>query len=268
MTILKHIQKGFTLLETLASITILSLVVIGPLAVTINSSSYARITKDTMVATYLAEEGAELLQNQYDSLYVFCKKNASSTEVGGYCDPTGTSEITTGQTAWRLFKDKLSGTGGVTCYLPKGSSASYPGNALGNANGCSFDYKDMLASSTETLMRYDAASLACSYLVQVSTSTSKYEYGSVDGNLSGHWVSSTSTNYVCGGVSSHIPLGGLVGQKQYSRTVTLDQLPTFETGAGNTQYNDDVRVTSSIQFKAINGTSHTVKVTRFMHARP
>lgn len=267
MTITQHIQKGFTLLETLASIAVLSLVIIGPLAVTVGSSSYARISKDNMIAAYLAEEGVELLQNQYDSLYIFCKRNASSTEVGGYCDPTGTPEVTTGQTAWRLFKDKLSGTGGVTCYLPKGSSASYPGNALGNAHGCSYDYKDMLANSTETLMRYDAQSSACNYLVPVSTSTSRYVSG--DGStVIGYWVNSTSTSYVCAGTLSHVPSGGLVGQKQYIRTVTLDQLPTFESGAGNIQYNDDIRVTSSVQFKALNGTSHTVKVTRFMHARP
>ena len=266
MNILKYIQKGFTLLETLASIAILSLVVIGPLAVTVGSSSYARISKDNMIAAYLAEEGVELLQNQYDSLYILCKRNASSTEDGGYCDPAGTPEVTTGQTAWRLFKDKLSDAGGVTCYLPKDSSASYPGNALGNAHGCSFDYKDMLASSTETLMRYDAQSSYCSYLVQVATSTSRYETS--DGQAGGSFVNATSTTYVCGGVASHIPSGAVVGQKQYIRTITLDQLPTFETGAGNTQYNDDIRVISSVQFKALNGTSHTVKITRFMHARP
>jgi hypothetical protein len=139
----------------------------------------------------------------------------------------------------------------------------------------------MLANSTETLMRYDAQSSACNYLVAVSTSTSRYvtggsatsPAGTGDGDggsstVSGHWVNATSTNYVCGGTLSHVPSGGLVGQKQYTRTITLDQLPTFESGAGNTQYNDDIRVTSSVQFKALNGASHTVKVTRFMHARP
>jgi hypothetical protein len=133
---------------------------------------------------------------------------------------------------------------------------------------------DMMTSSTETPMRYDAQAPDCSYLVAVATSTSRYvSYSSggtdiTQGGTYGHWVNATSTNYVCGGNSSHIVLGGVVGQKQYIRTVTLDQLPTFETGAANTQFNDDIRVTSSVQFKALNGTSHTVTVTRFMHARP
>lgn len=281
MITLHSIKKGFTLLETLASIAILSIVVIGPLSVTINSSSYARVTKDTIVATYLAEEAIEMLQNQYDSLYVYCKKNASSTETGGFCEPTAL-ETTTGQTSWRLFKDKLSGVGGQrTCYLPKNSSYSYPGNAAGNPNGCALDYVDMTASSTETLVRYDAESASCSYLVPVSSSTSRYVTdgsvsmpgGGTSGNdggglTGGYWVNATSTKYVCSGVPSHVTSGGRVEQKQYARTITVDQLPTFETGAANTQYNDDIRITSNVRFKALNGTSHNVVVTRFMHARP
>ncbi len=263
-----YIRKGFTLLETLASITILSLVIIGPLAVTISSSGYARLTKDTIVATHLAEEAIELLQNQYDSLYVFCNKNASSTEVGGFCELSGT-ETTTGQTAWRLFKDKLSGLSGqTTCYLPQGlgNNNSYPGNAAGNANGCAFDYIDMLASTTETLVHHDALSTSCTSLIPVSTSTSRYI--TLPGGSISQWVNSTSTSYVCSGTPSHIATGGIVSQKQYTRSITVDQIPTFETGAANTQYNDDIRVTSSVQFKALNGRSHTVKITRFMHARP
>jgi prepilin-type N-terminal cleavage/methylation domain-containing protein len=201
MTVLHHIQKGFTLLETLASVAILSLVIIGPLSVTISSSSYARITKDTMVATFLAEEAVELLQNQYDSLYVYCKKNTSSTEAGGVCEATGTE--TTGQTSWRVFKNKLSAVepGQPTCYLPKGTygNESYPGNAAGNADGCSFDYMHMIASSTETLVRYDSSDENCEYLVPTATSTRRYVQNTQD-QMGYHVVTSTSTSYVCSGV--------------------------------------------------------------------
>ncbi len=288
----KHL-KGFTLLETLASIAVISLVVIGPLAVTISSSGYARLTKDTIVATYLAEEAVELLQNQYDSMYIYCKKYASSTVPGGYCDaqaaPDPSQETTSGKTAWRLFKDKLSGVGGqVTCFLPKNNdgTGSYPDNAAGNENGCAFDYINLQASSTQQLVRYDAASTDCKYLVPAASSTRTYVVNTTGGGqyeIEGDqgtddqdyeiptMIQSTTTitSYVCSGVPANLAQAGNVQPKEYVRTVTIDQLPTFESGvAANEQYNDDLRVTSSVQFKGLNGVSHTIKIVRFMHAKP
>ncbi len=273
MKLARHIRKGFTLLETLASVAILSLVIVGPLAVTISSSGYARQAKDNMVANYLAEEAVELLQNQYDSMYVYCKKYEASTEVGGFCY---SATETTGQTSWRLFKNKLSsaeGQGGdypqPTCYLPNGEGPGYTGDVEGNASGCAFDYAHMVASSTQVLTRYNASTSACKYLVPVSTSTSKFV--PIEHQTNGYintWVNSTSTSYVCSGVSAHKPAGALVLPKQYVRNVMIEQLPTFEVGAANTQYSDDLRITSNVTFKALNGTSHTVKIIRFMHARP
>ena len=274
MKFIRYTTKGFTLLETLASITVLSLVVIGPLSVTISSSGYARQTKDTIVANYLAEEAVELLQNQYDSMYVYCKKNVAATQPGGLCE-SATEE--TSQTAWRLFKNKLSSTEGQalsnsqpSCYLPKAAGPAYTGDT-GNANGCALDYVGMIASSDEVLTRYDASSNNCKYLVPASTSTSRYvqidsagQAGAVNG-----WVNSTSTSYVCNGVPAHIPRGAKIQPKEYIRSVTVEQLPTFEGAvSADQQYSDDLRITSSVKFKALNGAYHTVTVTRFMHARP
>ena len=72
-------RKAFTLLETLTSIAILSFVIVGPLTVIMGSSSYARQTKDVMVATYLAEESEKILQNQYETLYIDCKNQPADT---------------------------------------------------------------------------------------------------------------------------------------------------------------------------------------------
>ncbi len=289
---MKHFIKnlqGFSLLETLAAIAVLSLVVVGPLSVTISSSSYARLTKDNMVATYLAEEALESIQNQYDSLYIYCKKYASSTESGEYCEPTAL-EQTTGQTAWRLFKDKLAASSSQpTCYIPKGESlsTSYPGNSSGNENGCAFDYVHAQAASTDEFQRYEGGDTSCAYLVPVSTSTTiivasttgggNYNELTEDGQeyvpgggdyVTIRQVTATSTRYVCNGVTSHSVAGGKVSSKQYKRTITVDQLPTFETGPANEQYNDDLLIVSTVEFKAINGITQSVKVSRFMHARP
>lgn len=287
----KVTTQGFTLLETLASIAMLSLIIVGPLSITISSSGFARLTKDTIIATYLAEEAVELLQNQYDSLYVYCQKNENATLSGGYCDPAGTLETTTGETAWRLFKNKLSSAGGgSTCYLPKdGEEPGYPTDLALNPNGCSFDSINMQASSTQELVKYDASTENCKYLVPLATSTTiivasttgggVYKDGrnltSQGGELAGDSgyvlyksLTATSTSYVCAGEPSHVANGEKVQAKEYIRSVTVEQLPTFETGFADQQYSDDLRITSNVQFKALNGTSHSVKITRFMHARP
>lgn len=291
--------KGFTLLETLASISMLSLIIIGPLSVTIGSSGYARLTKDTIVATYLAEEAIELLQNQYDSLYIYCKKYGSATSIGGYCDTTGTPETTTGQTAWRLFKNKLSSSagsgapllGGKTCYLPKGSSPGYSTDSILNTHGCSFDYIHMQATSTEEISKHEASTFNCKYLVPVATSTtiavaSTTGWSAYMGGASGLFnhngfnntnittigfknITATSTNYVCSGEPTHKVSGGKAQPKEYIRSLTVEHIATFEgSSPANEQFNDDLRITSSVRFKALNGTSHVTKVTRFMHARP
>ncbi len=299
MKILNITTKGFTLLETLASISMLSLIIIGPLSVTIGSSGYARLTKDTIVATYLAEEAIELLQNQYDSLYIYCKKYASSTLPGGYCATTGTPETTTGQTAWRLFKNKLSSSaasgapllGGKTCYLPKGSSPGYSTDSTLNIHGCSFDYIHMQATSTQESSKHDASTSNCKYLMPVATSTtitvaSTTGWSAYMGGASGLFnhnyfnnnniisieyknITATSTNYVCSGEPTHKVSGGKIQPKEYTRFLTVEHIPTFEGASpSNEQFNDDLRITSSVKFKALNGTSQVIKVTRFMHARP
>lgn len=61
-------QAGFSLVETLVAITILMIVVIGPLKI---SSSVARSTSyssEQVIAFFLAQEGAELAQKARDDL--------------------------------------------------------------------------------------------------------------------------------------------------------------------------------------------------------
>jgi hypothetical protein len=144
----------------------------------------------------------------------------------------------------------------------------------------------MKATSTQSLTRYDASAGNCKYLMPVSTSTTIVVASTTGGNIFGdqlaggqavggdvnygsRYITATSTSYVCKGVSEHMIPGGVVQPKQYIRSVTIEQLPTFEAGTPqDQQYSDDLRVTSSVQFKALNGMSHTIKITRFMHARP
>lgn len=61
-------QSGFSLVETLVSITILLLVIVGPMTImssTANSTSFA---SEQVVAFFLAQEGAELAQKARDDI--------------------------------------------------------------------------------------------------------------------------------------------------------------------------------------------------------
>lgn len=239
----KYVTQGFTLLETLASVTILTFIVIGPLAVIISSSSYARQTKDTMVATYLAEEAIELLQNHYDSLYVFCKKQPSDP----LCTPlVSLPNETSGQIAWRVFKQRMGTGGGTSCYLSE------------NSDGCSFDYLDMTAPITYMPpVRYAANATDCSSLTSVETIPSSNQGGQLSGV--------SFFTYACKGVLSHVT--GTVTGNPFTRSVIMESLPTFESGSFYDQYNDDVRITSEVTFKGYNGLTQRVKIVRFLHAR-
>ncbi len=74
----KHLtQSGFSLVETLVAITILLIVIIGPMTIissTANSTSFA---SEQVVAFFLAQEGAELAQKARDDavLPVFLTTN-------------------------------------------------------------------------------------------------------------------------------------------------------------------------------------------------
>lgn len=221
--------KGLTLLETLVSITIISVTIIGPLSFIATSSSYARQTKEALVATYLAEEIAELVQGQYDSLYVLCSKQPGIAP----CIVAG--DETSGQVTWRVFKERFSSLSGQpSCFLDE------------NPDGCSFDYLDMQSDITTTAPRYDAASSVCSQVISTKQS------GLV--------------TYVCMGLPTHVN-AGTIGNF-YKRHVYLEHLPTFETDPFTEQDYDDVRVTAEVTYRAVNGSARTVKIVRYIHPRP
>jgi prepilin-type N-terminal cleavage/methylation domain-containing protein len=249
----KHFKKirGFTLLETLTSVAILAIVIIGPLAAIMSSSFYARQSKDAIVANYLAEEAIELIQNQYDSLYILCKKNP--TDV--YCT-TGTEE-TSGQISWRLFKDRFAAVDGQpSCYI------------AANPDGCSFDYISMTNDPTITPIRYIANQTECPELVEATTTVMVMNGGGTQGGADG--VTPTFTqqerhSYVCKGVSAHIP--GTVSTKSFSRAVSIERIPsTFANGKMLDQ--DDLKIISTVRFKISNGGNSTIQIVRFMHAQP
>jgi type II secretory pathway pseudopilin PulG len=231
-------RRAFTLLETLASIAIVSTVILGPLTVAINSSAYSRQTKDVMTSTYLAEESLELLRHQYDSLLLRCQQQPAVIPCDTLSDPQEIAQPS--RAAWRIFKERLGseGVGTNSCFT------------VFNAKGCSFDFIDF-SYATDTPTKYRAGDTGvgtCSSLALTKSADKRH--------------------YTCADVSGH-GLGILLS-KVYTRSVTVESLPTPLDGpAGLTdRYNDDLRITATIGFKRPNGSQREIKVVDYFHAKP
>lgn len=57
-------KKGFTIVETLIAIAVLMISIAGPLVVATKGLTSAIISKDQMIASYLAQESMEVIKNQ------------------------------------------------------------------------------------------------------------------------------------------------------------------------------------------------------------
>lgn len=74
----KHTEQGFSLVETLVAITILLLVIIGPLTISSSSVRGTAFASEQVVAFFLAQEGAELAQKGRDEFVLEHLKNSAS----------------------------------------------------------------------------------------------------------------------------------------------------------------------------------------------
>ena len=152
--------RAFTLVETLVSTVINTLVILGPMTVAINASTYARQTKDVMTATYLAQEAAELLHHLQDSIYIKCVADNGVTNT--VCAPElidGEIYETSRETAWRVFKED---------YLDSGVSCLEDTNPA----GCAFDFIDMTLNEDVAPTKYLPTDPQCNSLYL----TADYDY--------------------------------------------------------------------------------------------
>jgi prepilin-type N-terminal cleavage/methylation domain-containing protein len=69
--------RGFTLLETLVAITILTIAVSGPLYVADRALVAAQVSRDQLTASYLAQEGIEYMRAMRDREFLTTNSQAS-----------------------------------------------------------------------------------------------------------------------------------------------------------------------------------------------
>jgi prepilin-type N-terminal cleavage/methylation domain-containing protein len=83
--------RGFTLIETMIAITILTLAVAGPLVTASRAIVAAQTARDQLIASYLAQEGIEYVRAMRDDEYL-----AAYQAGGGSISSTGWNNFLTG----------------------------------------------------------------------------------------------------------------------------------------------------------------------------
>jgi prepilin-type N-terminal cleavage/methylation domain-containing protein len=90
----KASQSGFTLVETLVAITILLIIIVGPMTIVSKTTSSTGYSSEQVQAFFLAQEGAEIVQKVRDDLLL--EDFADVAAGGGGTDPW---EVVSGVTA-------------------------------------------------------------------------------------------------------------------------------------------------------------------------
>ena len=82
-------QAGFTLIETFVAIVVLMITVLGPMMLLSRALLDARYIKDEIVATYLAQEGVELMIYQRNNGLTASSLDPDSHSCQLYLDQNG-----------------------------------------------------------------------------------------------------------------------------------------------------------------------------------
>jgi prepilin-type N-terminal cleavage/methylation domain-containing protein len=244
-----HKNNGFTLIETLVSVAIITLAILGPLTVAITSASYAKNSKDVIVATYLAHEGIELVRYERDAIYVECQSSVTTcaTNVFG----AGGIELPE-QAAWRIFKERMgSAVSSVAGLQPSCFSSD-------NAAGCAFDVYDMISAVADVPSRFTGSDDRCATLYTDNRIDQLPTPSPVNG------VGVTDHIYLCGekGMTYGYDVSG------YKRVVKLTSLYLDIADQYQKDYEDDVRVESTVTYTRNMGLTRTIKAIDYLHARP
>ena len=164
-------MRAFTLVETLTAMLIITTVILGPLTVAINASSYAKQTKDVMIATYLSQEALELIHHLQDSIYLKCTSDTVESTCASIDSDGDGVYNNPDESAWILLDTYLKGT-----------------NSCFSSSGCTFDFIGMTTDENSAPVKYEPTKGECDSLYL--TSGYLYICSGAHGPLSGGTLTS------------------------------------------------------------------------------
>lgn len=113
-------QSGFSLVETLVAITILLIIIIGPMTIVSNAARGTSFSGEQVVGYFLAQEGAELAQKARDDVLLpfFSAAGTSNQAWNTYSDSSGSGafgECFTGGCGLEIETDEIGSVSVVDC---------------------------------------------------------------------------------------------------------------------------------------------------------
>jgi type II secretory pathway pseudopilin PulG len=93
----RNLKRGFTIVETLIAITILMIAIAGPLVVATKGLTSAAVSKNQMIASYLAQESMEVIKsvrynNDVGTTAWLTGFQDCRQEIGNFCDAASISD--------------------------------------------------------------------------------------------------------------------------------------------------------------------------------
>lgn len=123
-------QNGFSLVETLVAISILLIVIVGPMSITARTAKSSSFATEQAQAFFLAQEGAELAQKARDDLFLTRFQGGSLNPWDVFTNITGTYQNCFNPSGcgleWNLAGNGLAtviNCTGTNCLLQRRSSA-------------------------------------------------------------------------------------------------------------------------------------------------
>ena len=149
MTYKPSSQSGFTLVETLVAITILLLVIVGPMSFSMSAARSTSFSTEQTAAFFLAQEGIEIMQKARDDLV-----------LGGFADPGANPD------PWDDFSDDSTGALYENCFVTN------------SATGCGLELNDDATGSIKAPI--DCSSVSCRLYYDDTGDRARYTYTSTD----------------------------------------------------------------------------------------
>lgn len=151
-----HFSRGFTLIETMVAVTILTLAVVGPLMTASRAIVAAQSARDQLTASYLAQEGIEYVRAMRDNEYLAAYRS------GG---------LNISAVAWNNFLTaSINQCRATTCTLdPSRNMGSGSGFSLSPCSGdsCTPLYLTQLSNGTYGYTQQDGTATRFTRTVQI-----------------------------------------------------------------------------------------------------